>query len=326
MTGPTGAQPRSGTQYLLRAAGYEAVVAGVGASLRELRCGGRDLVVPFDADEVRPTYRGVTLAPWPNRVVDGRYTFDGHQHQLALTEPARGHALHGLLCWSEFAATAVGPSHVTLNATVQPQSGYPWRVEVETTYSVDEAGLAQTVRGTNLSDRAAPWGTAPHPYLVAGPGLVDGWTLELPAARVLEVDDERLVPVRLAAVDAADPQRFDFREPRAIGAVALDHAFTGLQRSDHGLATVRLTDAEGRGAAITWDRACDWVQVHTADQTAGPGAPGHRVGLAVEPMTCAPDAFNASRYAHDTELHTLAPGASAEASWVISALGGTAPT
>src|SRR3954466_13071007 len=166
--------PISGIHFGLTAGDYHATIASVRGSLRTLEFDGRPLVVPFDADEVRPAFRGVTLAPWPNRVVDGRYTFDGEEHQLALTEPARGHALHGLLCWSDFAAVDSGRSHVTLRATVQAQVGYPWRVEVETTCSLGPAGLAQTVRGTNHSDRRAPWGIAPHPYLVAGHGPVDG--------------------------------------------------------------------------------------------------------------------------------------------------------
>ena len=67
----------SGTQHALRAGDYEAVISSVGASLRSLTFDGRDLTVPFDADEVRPSYRGATLAPWPNRIVDGLYTFAG---------------------------------------------------------------------------------------------------------------------------------------------------------------------------------------------------------------------------------------------------------
>ena len=79
----------SGTQHALRAGDYEAVIASVGASLRSLTFDGRDLTVPFDADEVRPSYRGATLAPWPNRIVDGQYTFEGVERQVPLTEPAR---------------------------------------------------------------------------------------------------------------------------------------------------------------------------------------------------------------------------------------------
>ncbi|GAA2010833.1 aldose 1-epimerase family protein [Microbacterium ulmi] len=308
--------PLSGTQHALRAGDYEAVVASVGASLRSLRFEGRDLVVPFDADELRPAYRGVTLAPWPNRIVDGAYSFAGSEHQVPLTEPARGHALHGLSPWLEFDTVDKGSGHVTLAAVVEPQTGYPWRVVVETTYSLRADGLTQTVTARNESADAAPWGTGPHPYLVAGPGALDSWTLELPAAEVLLTDD-RLSPTELRGVDV-DPARFDFRAARAIGAVALDHAFTGLVRGQDGLAVVRLSDPSGTGVQMSWDAACPWVQVHTADGV--PGAPGHRAGLAVEPMTCAPDAFNADSYDYDTGLIVLEPGASAEASWRIAAL------
>ncbi len=310
--------PTSGTQHALRAGDYEAVIASIGATVRSLTYRGRDLVVPFDADEVRPSYRGATLAPWPNRVVDGRYTFGGVEHQLALTEPARSHALHGLAGWLDFEAVDKGPDHVTLAAVVQPQSSYPWRVVVVTTFSLGPDGLTQSVTARNESADAAPWGTGPHPYLVAGEGHVDDWTLELPAAQVLAVTDDRLIPTDLVSVDAEDPERFDFRVARRIGGVEIDHAYSGLARDDAGLTTVRVTDAAGSGVQMSWDAACPWVQVHTADKSVPALS---RLGLAVEPMTCAPDAFNDANYAFDTGLISLDPGAEATASWRIAAIG-----
>ncbi len=310
--------PASGIQHSIRAGDYEAVVAGVGASLRSLTFGGRDLVVPFEADEVRPAFRGATLAPWPNRVVDGRYVFGGVEHELALTEPKRGHALHGLAAWLDFTVADKGPSHVTLVAVVEPQAGYPWRVTVETTYSLRAEGLTQTVTATNESAAPAPWGTGPHPYLRAGDAPLDDWTFALPASEVLAVTEDRLLPTSLETVDAVDPARFDFRTPRQIGAVEIDHAFTGLNRGEDGLAEVRVTEADGRGVAMVWDAVCPWVQVHTAD--IAPGHPSHRVGLAVEPMTCAPDAFNADAYDYDAGLIVIDPGESSTASWRIAAL------
>ena len=308
----------SGTQHALRAGDYEAVISSVGASLRSLTFDGRDLTVPFDADEVRPSYRGATLAPWPNRIVDGLYTFAGVERQVALTEPARHHALHGLGGWLDYEAIGKGPSHVTLSAAIVPQTGYPWRIVIETTFALDADGLTQTVKATNESPDAAPWGTGPHPYLVAGEGHVDDWNLDLPAAEVLAVTPDRLSPIGLRPVDADDPARFDFREARQIGTVEIDHAYTALGRDDEGHATVRLTDAAGSGVEMVWDSACAWVQIHTSDK--GVGKPGHRTGLAVEPMTCAPDAFNADRYDYDAGLIVLEPGASASASWRISAI------
>ncbi|WP_314426723.1 aldose 1-epimerase family protein [uncultured Microbacterium sp.] len=307
----TAARPRSGRQLHIAGHGYEAVIASVGASLRVLRFEGRDLVVPFDADEVRPGYRGTTLAPWPNRIVDGRYTFGGVDHRLALTEPTRGQALHGLLAWAEFEDRLVLDDRVVLAAVIEPQTGYPFRVEVETEYRIDVDGLRQTVTARNLGADAAPWGTGPHPYLVAGPeGRVDGWTLTLPASEVLTVTTDRLSPVALEAV--SEHPEWDFRAARPIGDVFIDHAFTGLAR-EGGVAEVRLVTDAGTGVAMTFDERCPWVQVHTADN---PGIDAiHRIGLAVEPMTCPPDAFNSG-----TDLVVLEPGATHAASWRIAAV------
>ena len=312
--------PVSGRQHLLVHGDYVATVASVGASLRELRHRGRDLVVPFGPDQLRPKFRGATLAPWPNRVADGRYELGGVEHQLPLTEPDRGNALHGLAVWLDFRAVAESKDAVTLEAVVEPQAGYPWRIAVETTYRLGDAGLTQSVRTTNLSDTTAPVGVGPHPYLVAGPFPLDTWTLRLPADQVLTVTEDRLLPVELVGVEV-DSGRFDFREARAIGEVRIDHAFTRLWRDGRGLATVSLAAPDHHGVTMTWDAACPWVQIHTADLPGAAGSPGDRLGLAVEPMTCAPDALNTGRYRFDTGLWPLGPGTTGEAAWTISALG-----
>jgi len=302
--------PRSGRQLTITARGYRAEIASIGATLRALTFEGRDLVIPFDADEVRPAHRGATLAPWPNRIVDGRYAFDGATYQLALTEPARSQALHGLVTWLDFAVREIADDRVVLAAVIQPQTGYPFRVEVQVEYSVDATGLHQRVTGRNLGADAAPWGTGPHPYLTAGDEHVDDTELLLPASEVLTVTADRLSPVALESVDA-HPE-WDFRAPRRIGDTFIDHAFTGLQRDARGAAAVRLRGASGAGVEMVWDAGCPWVQVHTADL---PDPAASRRGLAVEPMTCPPDAFNSG-----TDLIVLEPGAAHTAGWSIRAL------
>lgn len=304
--------PRSGEQFELALGDQRAVIASVGASLREYCAGERHLVVPFGADEVRPVYRGTTVAPWPNRVVDGRFTWNGVEHRLPLTEPDRGHALHGFTPWLAFSVIERSAHAVTLRAVVEPQAGYPWRIRVETRYALTQRGLEQSVVGTNLSDEVAPYGACPHPYLVAGAGPLDGWRLRFPASQVLVVDEDRLIPQSLESV-AVDPARFDFRITREIGGARIDHAFTGLRRGADGEMRVELRAADGAGVAMAWGPGCDWLQIHTADL---PGAPSgrNRLGLAVEPMTCAPDAFNRGS---DSGLVTLEPGAAHEASWRI---------
>lgn len=323
-----GELPTFGKTYSLRNGDTEAEIVSIGASLRQLRVRGRDLVVPFDADEIRPAYRGALLGPWPNRIVDGVYRYDGTEYRVPINEPSRGHALHGLLAWREFqpveeAATAASlrgsaGTELTLEAVIEPSDGYPWRVRVQTTYKLDEVGLTQSVTAINECDTTAPWGTGPHPYLLARSGVLDSWTLELPAASVLEVSEPELAPLRLTPVEAADARRFDFRSPRQIGAVQIDHAFTDLARDDNGVARVVLTDHNGDGVEMSWDAGCPWVQIHTADVL----EPEHtRLGLAVEPMTCSPDAFNDQAYPFETGLVSLAPGIRHEVSWRIGALG-----
>lgn len=305
----------SGSQFRIRSGKYEARIASVGATLRVLRYEGRDLVVPFAADEVRPAYRGATLAPWPNRVVDGVYSAQEETFQLALNEPKRQHALHGLLAWQEFVCVRHSSNSVTLTSRVIPQTGYPWSIAVVVTYTLDAKGLTQEVKATNESDAVAPYGTATHPYVVAGSGALDTWTLELPASQVLEVTDDRLSPVALRDVGEYQPERFDYRSRRVIGANEIDHAYTGLPA---GGVVVRVTDPSGTGVEVSWGDDCPWVQIHTADLAPEEGTT--RLGLALEPMTCAPDAFNDANYEYDTGLVRLEPGATHEASWTIAAI------
>ncbi len=299
--------PVSGTPVSLRAGRYTAEIASVGASLRSLTADGRDLVVPFAEDAVRPYYRGAVLVPWPNRVIDARWTDAGTEQQLAVTEPERGHALHGLAVWTDYAVADASDDRAVLTTEVPAQAGYPHRVAIEVAYALGQDGLTASVTATNTGPTPAPYGAAPHPYLVAGPGRVDDWTVQVPAARVMRTEGERLLPAGLAPVDGTP---FDLRTPTEIGDRRIDHALTGLP---DGVVRARVTAADGNGVEIVWDAdAAPWVQVHTADR---PEPAADRVGLAVEPMTCPPDAFNSR-----VDLVELAPGASHTLTWRIAAL------
>jgi len=319
--GPTAAaqrersRPRSGTQHELRRGTASATVASVGASLREYRDDDRDLVVPYPADAIRPSYRGATLVPWPNRVIGGEYAVGSTVRRLDVNEPERGHALHGLGLWRSWELVDADAEAVSLRLLLDPTPGYPWRLEITTTYSLGPDGLSQEVLAVNVDDEPAPYGTGPHPYLLAGPGPLEGWSLELPAERVQHVAAGSLVPVGIGPVaDGA----LDFRSARVIGSTSMDHAFTDLRRDEHGMASVVVTDPHaGTGVRMSWDERCPWVQVHTADLPSGDRGLGHRIGLAVEPMTCAPGAMD-ERREHVGPITVLAPGDSHTASWTLA--------
>ncbi len=297
--------------YRIEGDGYAAVVLGLGATVRELTHLGRPLVVGFGAGEDMPNFRGAFVAPWPNRIADGRYSFDGADHELPINEPERGTALHGLVYDTPWDLVEHTASSVTLGCTIEPTEAYPFTIALHARFSVGADGFRTDVTALNTGSRRAPYGVCPHPYLLAGESPLDDWVLELPASTVLTVTPDRLLPVAKESVSGTP---FDFREPHALADVQIDHAYTAIERDATGLATVRVTDpAHGTGTAMTWDETCPWVQIHTADLPKKPEST--RLGLAVEPMTCPPEAFNSGE-----DLVVLEPGQTHRTGWTISAL------
>jgi aldose 1-epimerase len=293
----------NGTVTTLTHGGYTATVTEVGGGLHSLTYEGRELVVSWPLDHICINHRGSVLAPWPNRIADGHYTFDGEDQQLAISEVPRHNAIHGLVSWLPFPVVEAGEDHVTVGTRIWPQTGYPFLVDVVVRYALDDDGLSWQITATNNGDSPAPYGASVHPYLVAGPGHVDDWTLLVPADEVLQVDPDRLLPTGVAPVPAA----LDFRAARRVGATEIDHAYTGLTGP-----RVEVRTDDGSGVALEIGAAEHWVQVHTADR---PEPDRNRIGMAVEPMTCPPDAFNSG-----TDLVVLAPGASHTLSLRIAAL------
>lgn len=318
-----GPVPLTGSQHELRAGDYQATVTELGAGLRRLTYRGKPLVTGYEADELPPAGAGQLLAPWPNRIDGGRYTFDGTALQLELSEAARGNAIHGLTRWANWAPAVPasgtvpagsdlagnGSAQVTLRHLLHGRPGYPFCLELSATFLLDpEAGLTVTITAGNAGSRPAPYGTGSHPYLTTGTPLVDDSDLELDAAFWLPTD-ERGIP-------SGPPQdvsgsRFDFRGGRRIGDTQLDHALTGLARDEAGLAWARLASG-GTRIGLWAGPGYDWLQVFTGDAL---GPAQRRRALAIEPMTCPANAF-----ATGEGLLTLAPADSVTHAWGIVVL------
>lgn len=296
----------SGTQYALASGDYTADIASVGASVRTLRYTGRDLILPYDADEIRPGFRGCVLAPWPNRIQHGRWSWNGESLQLPITEPELGHALHGLVVWSDWDEVARTDDAVTLTTRIVAQPGYPHRLRLTVRWTLDPNGLHCELIVTNEDRRPAPFGCSIHPYLVAPTGALDDWTLHVGAGAELLVD-ETSIPTELVTV----MPDHDFREARSIGDATIDHTFTGFAFQD-GTQSVTLTDARGEGAAMSFGPETAWVQICTSDW---PDRPGHRAGVAIEPMTCPPNAF-----ATGQDVITIPPGGVHRNWWRLAAV------
>ena len=108
-------KPRTGNQYVISSGEWSAVVTELGASLRELKWRGEDLIVPFDPNKVIPCCNGWVLAPYPNRVTNGQYSFDGEDYQMPIDEFDRQSSLHGYAYRYMWELVDLQESHVTLS-------------------------------------------------------------------------------------------------------------------------------------------------------------------------------------------------------------------
>jgi aldose 1-epimerase len=272
----------TGEQIELAFGDQRAVVVEVGGGLRTYFSDGRAVLDGYEPAEIASSGRGQLLIPWPNRIEDGSYEFDSRRHQLALDEPERRNAIHGLVRWSAWRLAEREKDSAALEHVLHPQPGYPFSLALRVEYRLSDAGLTVSTEATNIGAETAPYGMGAHPYLAVGGGPVDAAELKVPAGTVLEAN-ERGIPVGAAPVDGT---YLDFRVKRPIGATKLDHAFTELEHGGDGRATVELGAQDG-GTVLWVDEAYPYLMVFTGDTL----PEGARRSVAVEPMTCAPNAF-----------------------------------
>jgi aldose 1-epimerase len=273
----------SGEQIEIVSGELRATVVEVGGGLRSLTAGDRPILDGYGPDEMSTSGRGQLLLPWPNRLEGGSYEFDGRRHQLPLTEASSANAIHGLVRWSAWSVAAREPGRVVVEHALHPQPGYPFSLSLAVEYAVSAAGLAVRMSATNVGVAACPFGAGAHPYLSAGTATVDSLALRVPAAAVM-LPGPRGIPTGTVPVEGTE---YDFRVARPIGATVLDNAFTDLERDVDGLVRVELAAAGGETVTLWADESFSHLMVFTGD----PLPDVARRSLAVEPMTCPPNAF-----------------------------------
>jgi aldose 1-epimerase len=300
----------AGKHLVLDADGVRVEVGTVAAVLRGVTVGGIPITEPYDGTTPPPFGNGIILAPWPNRVRDGRWTHDGEEQQLDITEVARGNALHGLLRATDYEVREQTESSVTLGAFLPPQHGWPFTLDTWVRYEVRPDGVTVTHGVTNLGETRAPWAVGSHPFLRVGDAPVEDLVLTVAAATYFDVDD-RLNPIAERPVDGT---RFDARLGLRVGDLDYDTAFGGVTHRDG--ASAWLTAPDGSTVELVQDVDWGYVQVFTTPIFPRDGVKG--LAIAVEPMTAPPDALNSGQ-----GLQWIEPGASSEGSWGLRYTRGT---
>lgn len=310
-----------------------AVISPIGASLVRFSVGDRPVVVPMNA------FDGAVLAPWPNRIDGGRFDFAGASHQLPITEPELGNALHGLVADVEWSVVERTESTVSLEYTLEATEGYPFEFALQVDFELTEAELRMRARALNTGSGPAPFGFGFHPWLSAGASaedaggpehdcLVDEAQLVIPAAHWYETnerliptavrpfDDGTAVPADHVSDDSACMVCKDFRALRLIGGTVLDDAFGQPRRGDDGWSRARLKGTDLREVVVGMGPGFRAWQTCTGDGLDGDLA---RRAIAIEPMTCPPNAFAAGEAGVDFDV--VDPGDELAVGWSIALTG-----
>ncbi len=303
---PSETTAATGDQWVIGHGHQRATVTEVGATLRTFTVAGRPVVDGFGPEEWSHGGRGQVLAPWPNRLGDGAYRFGDVAGQAPLDEVDRRTAIHGLVRWLPWRMTGRAQNRVSLACELRPSPAYPFALGLLLEYRLGRDGLTVTADAENLGPADLPLGLGFHPYLTVGTHAVDQVRLRVPARRRL-VTDDRGLPTGSAEVAGTE---FDFTVARPIGVTRLDTDFTDLVRDGDGRARIDLDHPDGGGVTLWVDDRYRHVMVYTGDTLP---EEERRRALAVEPMTCPPDALRSG-----TDLVVLRPGVRWTASWGIT--------
>jgi len=294
----------SGEQIAIAHGDQRAVVTEVGATLRTYVKGGLSVIEGFAGEEVPTGARGQLLFPWPNRIGEGEWTFAGRSARPSVDDLAHATAIHGLVRWRPFRIEAVNQNRCVMSLLLHPSPAYPFLSEVSVAYHLGSLGLTVTTTVTNRDGVPLPFGVGFHPYLAVTTPTIEGSLLEVPAKSYVAVDERQLPTGEILPLAG---HQLDFSARKSVSGHELDVTYTDLVRDDSGLAVATLQDAEGGEIDLSVDRNFPYLQVYTGD---GLEKGRRRTSVAIEPMTCPPDALRSGK-----DVVILEPGQHWAGSW-----------
>lgn len=293
----------TGEQFEITSDNGRAVVTEIGAGLRAFEWHGVPYLETFPEDDKPPLASGAVLIPWPNRVAGATWEWAGMPQHLELTEPERGNAIHGLTRHQAWHTVLRETSSITLATEVGVQPGWPVALHTSITYRLDDTGLTIEHTVSNVGDQTVPFGVGCHPYPRAGLSKREECTLQLGAHTILPLDPDTSIPSGPAT------ETSEYTEPKPLAGVRFDTPFGNCRPEFDGLVHHRLQGPQG-GVELWADPDFQWVQVFTPEEF-----PGTDDAIAIEPMTCPPDALNSG-----VDLITLAPGENWVGKWGLTPL------
>jgi aldose 1-epimerase len=252
-----------------------------------------------------PTRSGVpVLFPFPNRVRDGRFTWNGKAYQLPPNDPSGKNAIHGFACRKPWRVVDHGADDGRAWLTAEfhgardaPESLALWPADyrLRVTYQLSGGRLRIDALVDNPDRVPLPFGLGYHPYFQVGG---EDWTVQAGARSYWELQDS-LPTGALRPVDA--PR--DLTAPRRFGDLQLDDVLTGVRSLDGEQDGLRLVGVVADPAEVTLRL---WAAPAFRELVAF--TPPHRRAVCLEPYTCVTDAVNLQPRGVDAGLLVLPPG------------------
>ncbi len=270
-------------KYMLKSAVSEATfVPAFGANILSLQFNNTGILWGFE-NEAQLTAsdksRGIHLAPFPNRIQDGKYSFEVIACQLPINKPKENNAIHGFVWNKKFEAVGATAEKDFASITLKyiydgSEAGYPFPFELLYEYMLKENSFSIKAEAINKGKTNMPFGLGWHPYFTLGENVGD-WQLQLPSCNILETN-ARLIPT-------GNRNSYNsFRQPATIGNTNFDTAFELTGNQD--FFETKLFSAETNNTiSIKQSNAFKYLQVYI---------PPDRNCIAIEPMTCPANAFN----------------------------------
>ncbi len=266
------------------------IAPDLGSNMFRFRAGTHDIIYSEPDVLKKMGFTGnFVLWPFPNRVHDKRYSYQGEEYSLADVVRVESDAalIHGLVMDRQWqyeqpiigADAATVTTYVEVNSSTPRYAGYPFESRLSLTYTLTRSGVTCIYRVQNKGSRVLPFGFALHPYFSLLSGR-DETFVTLPARTVMEADDALLPTGRLLDVSGIMYAMFDLRQPVAIGCLNLDHVYTDLQPRAHA-----VIDYRQQAMQLAISATDDFTHAVIY-------APPNSSSFCLEHQTCSTDAIN----------------------------------
>ncbi len=264
------------------------------------------------------------LFPFPNRVRDGVYTFEGQTYRMDKLfakgwDAGAGQALHGLVGdkpWTPgetFADDGAAIMHASLQLDAFPDivEQYPFPCLLTVRYTLRDGLLTMLTTVQNTGAKTLPMGFGIHPWFPARlrpganlPADLSAITTEQRAASLVHVPAnaiwqlDKLMPTGNTL--PVDGTQYDLRQFPPLADHFFDDVFTSVQHTSDGGSEGGLRDPDtGLEMFVAADdKFREWVLY----------APLNSPVIALEPYTCTTDAVNLQARGIDAGLLALPPG------------------